>query len=132
MGTVECTGEEGPEDDNTDIARKVIALLKEHRAVLEKGGLDVDFMIRELEACIQEVEDSEARMEGLKRQILKDLSSDLVKEPPIPMAPTDHLDMAAPELRKDEDVVKHFQRLRGRLRRLDSLAYGTPAHRSEN
>ena len=103
-----------------DFTRQVIHYLKLHRAALEKAGLDVDFMIRQLESLLEELGDTAAHLEDLKRQTLKLLSKPKDEQPGTYTAPAEHLDMAADALRNGEDVIKYFERLRRRSRRPSS------------
>ena len=95
----------------------MIALLKQEREALIKAGLDVDFMIRQLEGLLEELQEGEARIDELKRQMLKSLSMSVIEQVDGCVAPSDHLDMAAPDMRNNDDVIEYFKRHRKRTRR---------------
>jgi len=115
---MECSDEDGI--DEIDFAKIVLEYMKKERATLVKAGLDVDSMVRELESLLEKTEDSKARVNDLKRQMLKSLSNPADQQPGAYAAHAEHLDMAKTDLRADDDPVKYFQRLRRRLKRFES------------
>ncbi len=100
--------------DNTDVTRELLELLKRERKKLTEAGLDVDFMIKELEDLLQKIDDGKAHIEDIKRQMVMESSKSLIGDEGPSPASTDRLDMAAKELRKDGDVEEYYKRLRRR------------------
>jgi hypothetical protein len=103
--------------DEMEFSKEVLELFKKERAALKKAGLDVDFMIAEIERLIQEADDAKARVEDLKRQMLMSMSKSLVGQKGAPPASVEQLDMAGKDLRKDGDVEEYFKRLWRRTRK---------------
>ena len=79
--------------------------------MLKEKGLDVDFMIGDIEELIERTEDAKARLEGLKKQQLMSMSESPIREVSPTSATVAHLDMAAREFRGDEAVLKHYRRV---------------------
>ncbi len=108
---------EGSEEDfngDMDDPREFLELLKRDRKKLREAGLDVDFMIEELEDLLQKIDDGKAHIEDVKRQMVMATSKSLIGDEGPSPASTERLDMAAKELRKEGDVEEYFRRLRRR------------------
>lgn len=125
-----CDDEE--EIDEVEFAKQVIEYLKKERAALLAAGLDVDPMIRQLEEVLEEVNDAKGRVDDLQRQILKSTGSPVAWLPGPYMAPVEHLDMAAADLRSDNDVMEYFRRLRRRFTQFDDEGKGFVSPNGEN
>jgi len=100
--------------DEVEFAKAILELMKKDRAELKKAGLDVDHMIEELENLMQEAKDSKADLEDLKKRMVMEMSKSLIKAKGAPASSTDHLDMAAKEMRKGETAEDYFKRVKRR------------------
>ena len=102
--------------DELEFAKAVLELMKKERAAIKKGGVDVDRMIEELEDLLQQTEDSKAHLDDLKRRMVMEMSKSLIGQKGAPASSTDHLDMAAKEMRKGETAEEYFRRVKRRAR----------------
>jgi hypothetical protein len=100
--------------DELEFAKAVLELLKKERAEIKKGGVDVDRMIEELEDLLQQTKDSKADLDDLKRRMIMEMSKSLIGEKGAPASSTDHLDMAAKEMREGETAEEYFRRVKRR------------------
>jgi len=109
-------------EENIDVeefTKQVIALMKKERMKLIEAGFDVDFMIHQLEGLLEDAVDAKAKLDIIKRQLLKSYTMSKEDHRSSYMAPTEHLDMATTKMRSDEDVIEYFKRLRRHLKRFD-------------
>jgi hypothetical protein len=100
--------------DELEFAKAVLEFMKKERAAIKKGGVDVDRMIEELEDLLQQTEDSKAHLDDLKRRMVMEMSKSLIGVKGAPASSTDHLDMAAKEMREAETAEEYFKRVKRR------------------
>ena len=106
----------------------ILGLLKREREGLQKGGLDMEFLVATLEKHLATVLEANADQEELKGKSVASTKTANTAQRNGYVFASGALDMAIAAVGKDSDLAENFRRVRSRVRRPDN---GEPSEASD-